>query len=119
MYDVIVVSPTKEKETVQLECMWTNPGETTQKISFKEAILLEVRVYDEYKEVEVWLPCGMTHTIHTKKIVLKAYTTMKESKMISLYEVLWAAKVELDAKTLEPVRKEANETSVKGFYFIK
>ena len=118
MYDVIVVSPTKEKENVQLECIWTNPGEAAQKIYIKEAILLELRLYDEHKEIEIWLPCGMRQTVHTKKIVLKAYTTMEESKIISLYEVLWAAKVELDSKTLEPIRKESNETSVNDLYFI-
>ena len=106
MYDVIVVSPTKEKENVQLECIWKNPGETTQKIDIKGAILLELRVFNEHKEIEIWLPCGRTQVIHTKKMILKAYTTIQESKILSLYEVLWAAKVELDPETLQPIRHQ-------------
>ena len=56
--------------------------------------------------------------IHTKKMILKAYTTIQESKILSLYEVLWAAKVELDPETLQPIRKETNETSVNELYFM-
>lgn len=126
-YDVVIIGPNTEpeKDTRNTERVLsivssTNGIQKHEMAEGEEVLegnLLELRKQLEFFELVVYSEAGKILLLHTKKIVLTAYTQIEENPVISLYEVLWAAKVKLDAITLTPKTNENEETSISRLYY--
>ena len=68
-------------------------------------------------ELQIHLSRHHMVTIHSKQIIITTYESMKDNSIISLYEVLWAAGVQLCERTLYPQTDNNNETSTRGIFY--
>lgn len=126
-YDVVIIGPNTQSddklENTQRILSILPEGDSSQKdvVSEGEEVLegdiLELRRQLEFFELVVYSKTGQLLLVHTKKIVLTAYTQIEENNVISLYEVLWAAKVKLDVLTLRPETNGNQETSIPKLYY--
>lgn len=78
--------------------------------------LLELKNKGEVFELTIVDSHQRVKFIHSKKIVLTSYSILAENEVISLYEVLWAAKVKLDPITLYPITDKNQETNIQRLY---
>lgn len=83
-----------------------------------EGTLLELRSQKDTFELTIAGKNGEVIFIHSKNVVLTSYTILSEDKVISLYEVLWAAGVKLNPVTLSPAISDSNETSLSQLYYV-
>ena len=91
------------------------PAEPNLRINV--GVVLEVIKKKDFFELHILLAGHKMIYLHSKKIVLTFYDKINDNKIISLYEVLWAAGVGLDANTLLPMTNENQETSLQGLYY--
>lgn len=91
--------------------------DTVPSLLVDEGVLLEIRKQKDFLELHLLIEGHKIRYIHSKKVILTFYDKIEENQIISLYEVLWAAGVRLDAKTLLPMTNENQETSLEGLYY--
>ena len=101
-----------------------NPSDCKEKgvvedTDWMNGILLEIQKEDGIFELKVLGQDYKVVTLHSKKIVVNTFQTIKDNLVLSLYEVLWAAGVLLDEKTRKPIVKEKGETYLPGLYYVE
>lgn len=126
-YDIVIIGRkisqnqdcigTEQILYLSLEDTTVHIDEGEERKNILKGDILELRKEETIFEIVVFSNKGQLHFIHTKKIVLTAYTQLQENKIISLYEVLWAAKVKLDELTLTPTINQNQETSIPRLYY--
>lgn len=91
-------------------------GEMAEHKAQNKKILLEIEKNDGIFELTLADRTGSVEWIHTNRVIIQSYSGKKEADIVSLYEVLWAAKVQFIEQSLYPAVDENHETSIQNLF---
>ena len=119
-YEKIIVSKENGCEKLKVTHLIDHHVGEKEIEEYLQGTIVEIhRSLKEELAVTIFTSDNQVRLLHTRGILFTEVDGIEDNRMVSVYEVLWAAGIRLSEETLMPVVDSLGETSMKGVYYIQ